>query len=317
MNTTAQPAAASFSRRHFVTTALGAAVGVQLTNDATAAVDSKGWIDAHVHVWTPDTDKYPLASGYKKADMAPPSFTPQELFAHSKPEGVSRIVLIQMSYYRFDNQYMLDTMAAHPGMFSGVAIIDENAPNVKQRMKDLAKQGVRGFRLNPGKQSVDAWLSSPGIAEMWKVGADEGLNMCLLINPDTMPAIGKMCAKNPETPVVIDHFARLGMAGPVKREQLDQLLRLAAHPKMHVKTSAFYALGAKKAPYLDFGPTIRELRDTYGAKRLMWASDCPFQVDPGHNYHDSIALIRDHLDFLTAEDKAWMLRDTAAKVFFS
>ncbi|WP_345736276.1 hypothetical protein [Prosthecobacter algae] len=27
----------------------------------------------------------------------------------------------------------------------------------------------------------------------------------------------------------------------------------------------------------------------------MWASDCPFQVDPGHTYKDSIALIRDRL----------------------
>ena len=47
---------------------------------------------------------------------------------------------------------------------------------------------------------------------------------------------------------------------------------------------------------------IKECRDSFGAERLMWASDCPFQVDPGHNYHDSIALIRDRLDFLTSSD---------------
>src|SRR5205085_678294 len=55
------------------------------------------YIDAHVHVWTPDTAHYPLAEGYKKEDMKPPSFTPQELFKHSKPAGVDRINLIQMS----------------------------------------------------------------------------------------------------------------------------------------------------------------------------------------------------------------------------
>jgi predicted TIM-barrel fold metal-dependent hydrolase len=49
----------------------------------------------------------------------------------------------------------------------------------------------------------------------------------------------------------------------------------------------------------------------------MWASDCPFQVDPGHNYHDSIALVRDRLDFLTASEKAAMLHGTAERVFFS
>jgi predicted TIM-barrel fold metal-dependent hydrolase len=60
------------------------------------------FIDAHVHVWTPDTSHYPLAEGFKKDDMMPPSFTPEELFKHSKPAGVDRINLIQMSYYGFE-----------------------------------------------------------------------------------------------------------------------------------------------------------------------------------------------------------------------
>jgi predicted TIM-barrel fold metal-dependent hydrolase len=49
----------------------------------------------------------------------------------------------------------------------------------------------------------------------------------------------------------------------------------------------------------------------------MWASDCPFQVDPGHNYADSVALIRDRLDFLSAEERMQMLRTTAEKVYFN
>ena len=48
------------------------------------------YIDAHVHVWTPDVAHYPLAEGYKKEDMKPPSFTPEELFKHTKPAGVDR-----------------------------------------------------------------------------------------------------------------------------------------------------------------------------------------------------------------------------------
>ena len=102
-----------------------------------------------------------------------------------------------------------------------------------------------------------------------------------------------------------------------RQSDLDNLCRLADFEQTYVKTSAFYALGAKKAPYTDLGPMIRKLRDTYGASRLMWASDCPFQVEKGHTYANSIALIRDRLDFLTAEDKQWMLRKTAEKVFFA
>ena len=62
---------------------------------------------------------------------------------------------------------------------------------------------------------------------------------------------------------------------------------------------------------------VRKLRDTFGSNRLMWASDCPFQVGEGHTYANSIALIRDRLDFLSADDKANLLHKTAEKVFFS
>ena len=276
---------------------------------------SNGHIDAHVHVWTPDTKAYPLAEGFTKEGMKPASFTPEELFAHCKPQGVNRIVLIQMSFYKYDNRYMLDMMEQHDDVFSGVAIVDENAPNVCATMKSLAKQDVRGFRIYTSKAQAAAW--GDGMKKMWSCAADHGLAMCLLADPDALPAVQKMCAQYPKTRVVIDHFARLGMKGTVNPADLDNLCRLADFQHTHVKTSAFYALGKKKAPYTDMAPMIRKLRDTYGANRLMWASDCPFQVQEGHTYANSIALIRDRLDFLTSEDKSWMLRKTAEKVFFS
>lgn len=303
------------TRRSLLTSAGAAA----LTGCELLRPGSRGdFIDAHVHVWTPDVEKYPLARGYAVSDMRPPSFTPEQLFAHCRPEGVRRVVLIQMSYYQQDNSYMLDVMKAYPGTFSGVAIVDENAPDVAATMAKLVKQGVRGFRISAGAQkNLSAWLGSPGMATLWKTAAELNASVCPLINPDTLPLIDKMCEWYPDTSVVIDHFARLGMAGPPKETDVAALLRLARHRRTHVKASAFYALGAKKAPYLDMGPLIRRVRDAFGPQRVMWASDCPFQVDPGHNYHDSIALIRDRLDFLSDSDKAWMLRGTAEKVFFS
>jgi hypothetical protein len=49
----------------------------------------------------------------------------------------------------------------------------------------------------------------------------------------------------------------------------------------------------------------------------MWESDCPFQVDPGHTYQESVDLISRRLDFLSAEDKEWLLRKTAESFFFT
>jgi predicted TIM-barrel fold metal-dependent hydrolase len=83
-----------------------------------------------------------------------------------------------------------------------------------------------------------------------------------------------------------------------------------------VKVSAFYALGRKTAPYLDLAPMIRRVFEDHGPRRLMWASDSPFQVENGHRYADSVALIRERLDFFSSEDRDWLLEKTAAGLFF-
>ena len=310
------------SRRDFLRTGiLGAgawALAGRCAEAAGAAEDDaeKGFIDAHVHVWTPDTERYPLGPGYSKERMALESFTPEELFAHARPCGVKRVVLIQMSYYRFDNSYMLDMMRKHEGTFSGVAVIDsEDRP--RETMLDLARSGVRGFRIRPVGRPADRWLDGEGMAAMWKCGAEEGLAMCPLIDPEYLPAVDRMCARFPDTPVVVDHFARIGVDGVIRKGDLENLCRLARHKNAHVKVSAFYALGKKQAPYLDLGPMVRRVLDAFGPERLMWASDGPFQVMNGHTYRDSIELVRSRLGFLTPTDREWLFRKTAQRVFFS
>lgn len=276
----------------------------------------KGYIDAHVHVWTSDTKRYPLAPGFRREQMRPPDFPPEELLAHARPCGVTRIVLIQMSYYGYDNSYMLDTMRQFPGVFSGVAVIDE-AARPREVMRRLRKQGVRGFRISPMGKAVDRWLDSPGMEAMWRCGGDENLSMCGLIDPDAIPGIARMCERFPSTPVVIDHIARIMVGNPNREEELRQLCHLARHKNVSVKVSAFYALSKDQPSYLDLGPAIRRLLDAYGPERLMWATDCPFQVQGGHTYSGSLALIRDRLDFLSAGDREWLLEKTAQRVFFS
>jgi predicted TIM-barrel fold metal-dependent hydrolase len=276
-----------------------------------------GAIDAHAHVWTPDVRRYPLAAGFSVAEMRPASFTPEQLMAHARPAGVDRVVLIQMSYYGFDNRYMLDAMRGSPGAFGGVAVVDEHAGQLRQTMRELKSQGVRGFRIHPKQQPADRWLFQADMESMWKIGAEEQLAMCALVNPEALAPLDAMCAKFPETPLVVDHFARIGIDEEVRASDVDSLCRLARHRRTYVKVSAFYALGQKKSPYTDLAPMIRRLLSAFGAERLMWGSDCPYQIEEGHNYRDSIELVRSRLDFLTPADRAWLLGKTAQRVFFS
>jgi predicted TIM-barrel fold metal-dependent hydrolase len=276
------------------------------------------YIDAHVHVWTPDTAHYPLARGYKREDMTPRSFTPEELFRHCRPVGVTRINLIQMSFYGFDNRYMLDMMDLHKDAFAGTAVIDPLAKDPDRTMAELARRRVRAFRIHPrlSKQPPARWLQPPGYARMFAAGAKHNLAMSCLIDPDALPELERMCKRYPDTPVIIDHLCRIGANGTIADADVKALCAMAVHKNVMVKVGAFYALGKKHAPYTDLAPFIQRVVEAFGPRRCMWESDCPFQVQKGHTYRDSIDLVRTRLKFLSAEDKEWLLRGTAEEFFF-
>lgn len=268
-------------------------------------------IDAHVHVWTDNFADYPLAPGFTAAEMKPGTFTPTEALAHCRPAGVERIVLVQMSYYGTDNSYMLATMAQFPGVFGGIAVIDENAPEVAGEMSRLGALGVRGFRIMPQEASFD----TPGYHRMFRQAAQSRQSLCCLLDTDALPSLDRMCAAYPEAPVVIDHLGRIGINGCIAEADVAALCSLAAHPQVQVKVSAFYALGQKRPPHQDLLPLIRRVYEAFGARALMWGSDCPYQVQD-ETYEDGLALVRDKFEFSSQEDREWVLGRTAEQAFF-
>ncbi len=299
------------------------AAGAALLGAATlpAADDNLPWIDAHSHIWPPDTDQFPLAPGKTKKDLDPPSFTDDELMAIARPEGVGRVVLIQHSgYHLWDNAYLVDAVKRHPKRFRVQGMVDDHAKDPAAAMKELLPKGVTGFRITPfvrAKAERATWLDTPGMAAMWATGATTRQAMCLLIDAEDLPATDAMCAKHPDTPVVIDHFARIGVDGQFRDADVAALVRIARHKHTYVKVSAFYALGKKKPPHDELAPMIRKLLDSFGPKRLMWASDAPYQTRGANTYKDSIALVRDRLDFLSKSDREWLLAKTAESVYFA
>jgi predicted TIM-barrel fold metal-dependent hydrolase len=222
-----------------------------------------------------------------------------------------------MNFYGFDNSYMLDCIRQFPGVFSGIAQVNEQGRDPAGEMKRLKDLGVRGVRIRPPRRGAQGWLDGAGMRAMWAAGAKDRIAMCPLIDPDDLPAIDRMCSAFPETPVVIDHFARIGGDGQYREANVRQLCDLAKHRHTYVKLSAFYFLGAKRPPYTDVLPMIRRLVDAFGPERLMWATDSPYQVQSPHNYQASLELIRDRLDGVSQSDRQWILGRTAASLFFT
>jgi predicted TIM-barrel fold metal-dependent hydrolase len=299
-----------------VLAAAAARIGPQAARGAEADLKKLPYIDAHSHVWSPEVERWPLAKGQTKADLKPLSFTPEELLALAEPERVGRVVLIQHSvYHAFDNRYLVDCARRMPGRFSIVGMIDDRGPHPDAKLRELLPQGVRGLRITP-RIGGPQWLEGPGMEALWKCGAETGQAMCCLIDASNLPQVAAMCERHPATPVVIDHFARVGVDGTIREADIVALCNLAKHKRVSVKLSAYYALGQKQPPYQDLIPLIRRVVDAFGMERCMWASDAPYQVQPPHTYAASIALIRDLLSGLSVGDKEWLLTKTAERVFF-
>ena len=281
-----------------------------------------GSIDAHSHVWSADVERFPLGPWVTKSEMKPASFTAEQLLEIAKPNGVDRIVLIQHSpYFGYDPAYLLDCCRRYPGVFSVVGMIDERVPDLAPRLQRLVAQGVRGIRINPTIhgdrtpiKNPKEWLTTPGMQALWEVAAQQRVALCPLLSADLLPTLDPMCERFPDTICVIDHFGHVHSS---PEDRVGDLLRLARHRQVYVKLSGFYKFGNQMAPYGGLTPLIRRVIDVFGPKRLMWGSDCPYQVQNGNTYADSIGLIRNGLEFTSASDRQAILRDTCERIFFS
>jgi predicted TIM-barrel fold metal-dependent hydrolase len=282
-------------------------------------------VDAHVHVWTDDLQKYPLAPGFRKEDLWYPSFTAQELMRRSHPCGVTRANLVQMTWYGLDHTYIRDLIANDPKHLVGTGVVpavtDVAGPSPDAAMIALSRQGIYAFRVRgkstrPPLDDGPQWLAHPGYEKMFRAGAEHNLALSFLMSAADLPELDRMCARFPRTPVIIDHFCLIGSKDRFPEADVAALCRMARHKSVLVKVGGFYALGAAKPPYRDMLPLLRRVVDAFGPERCMWESDCPKQVKDGHTYDAALALVRDQADFLSRTDKEQILVKTAESFFF-
>ena len=92
--------------------------------------------------------------------------------------------------------------------------------------------------------------------------------------------------------------------------------KLARHPNVYVKMSAFKNYGDRRAPYRDLIPLVQFTVDAFGPERLMWGSDNPYQLMNGNNYPDCVALIREQVDSLSKSERIQIMRGTAEQLLF-
>ena len=289
-------------------------------------------IDAHIHVWAADTERYPLAPGFDDSDLWIPSYEADDHLATAAPLGVGRINFVQITWYGTDHTYILDLIAENPGRFVGTGIVpavtDIDVGSPARTMAALARGGIYAFRVRgaSARPSLLAagprWLDHPGYHDMFQAGAQHNLAISFLMDPVDIPEVDRMCELYPDTPVIIDHLCRIGIDGAFRDEDTAALCGLAKRRSVLVKVGPFNHLGSKVKPYLDALPFVERVIGAFGPERCMWESDSPalrpgnYDADPEADFAASLALIRDHADFLGPSDKEQVLFRTAERFFF-
>lgn len=291
-------------------------------------------IDAHVHVWSPDHSRYPLAPGFSPEDPWLPSFTPDD---HAAIGGaVVPINLVQMTWYGLDHSYILDLIASDPERFTGTGVVpavcDVALPAPEHSMCALATGGIRAFRLRgraaqPPREHVgEQWLGSEAYQRMFACAANENLVLSFLCGPSDLLEIGRMCELFPQTKVIIDHCGGVRVRdSTIDSNDLRSLLALAAFPEVYVKFGPVHGLGdpsggSRDIPFTDTLPLLRAIVSVYGAQRVLWESDLggPIQMNnPEQDFAACLDLIREHADFLDATQCQQILGGNARRLLWA
>ncbi|HUA99078.1 MAG TPA: amidohydrolase family protein [Terracidiphilus sp.] len=264
-------------------------------------------IDSHVHVFE-HNPRFPFAPGAHPPSQDAP---PELLISLMRSNAVARTVLIQVIHYRWDNSFLLDVLRRYPGLFHGVCRVNPEDPAAPDHLAQLTEQGFRGVRLSPAAGPEGDWIRGPLMPPLWRRCAGLRVPMTVLTTPPRLPDLVPLIEANPDLNVVIDHMADCPIDRP---DLLKLLLDLARYPSVFIKISDLWVVSRQSYPYPDAQDQLRRLIAAFGPSRLMWATNWPVSLAQ-IPYAKIVALYRDHLTFLTPEERRAILCGTVQRLW--
>ena len=264
-------------------------------------------LDPHVHVWKHDP-AFPFAAGARVPEF---DAAPEMLLELMRASGVARTVIVQVIHYRYDNRYLATVLKQYPRWFQGVCRVDPLDPAAPDHLSALVEEGFRGVRLSPAADAAGDWIRGALMPPLWQRCRELRVPMTILAPITRMPDVEALLARFPDLTVVIDHMADCPVDQP---QELDKLLRLCRYPEVFVKISHTWSLSRRPYPWLDAQEHVRRVYDAFGPRRLMWSTDWPVCL-ANTTYDRTLAVVRDDMPFLNAEDKSWMLSRTIERIW--
>ena len=227
-----------------------------------------GACDCHIHVIGPQS-KYPMVSDRV---YTPPECGVPELRKHLTQLHLSRVVLIQPSFYGTDNTFQLLSTKGMGNSARAVIVIDEKTTD--QDLVKMVVMGARGVRMNLSTSGIfDAEVARKQLISLAQRIKDFGLHIQIYASAKVIAGIADTIYTLP-VPVVFDHFASIKAKGFEKQVELPVILDLAKSGQIYIKLSGIYRISEAGPDYSE----VKDLAQLYvetNADRMLWASDWP------------------------------------------
>jgi predicted TIM-barrel fold metal-dependent hydrolase len=228
------------------------------------------WVDCQAHIIDPA--RFPLTAprGYKPRPDE--SGTREALAAILDAQGIRHAVLVQLSGYGTDNAPLLDAMAAYPGRFKAIGVVD---PAISDReLEVLGAAGMVGVRFNLVSYEPDA-LMRPDARRLLQRLAALGWFAQVYADDTQWPAAAEVLEAS-GVQVLVDHFGIRDIRRGVEDPGFQAVLALGREGAAAIKLSSAFRVSLQPAGYDDLDPFVERLLPAFGMDRVVWGSDWPF-----------------------------------------
>jgi L-fuconolactonase len=266
-------------------------------------------IDSQMHCFYPDTPERPWPQG--ATPVHGPEFTTEQALSIMDQHGVQAAVLVPPSWNGWDNQYSLDAAVAQPTRFGVMGRFDIEQANAAERLKSWRQQpGMLGARFFIMGQP---WMSllTPEKSWVWRIAEETRLPLMAAI-PGDVAAFEPILQRHPELRLIIDHAGRhpRGAMDDGAWADAGQLHALARFKNVSVKVSSLPCFSTQSYPFRNLHPHIKAIYDHFGPQRMHWGSDI---TRLRGTYEENIKLFTEALDYLSAQDKEWIMGRSLAR----
>ncbi len=237
-------------------------------------------VETHVHLYASDLTRFPIAPGANR----PRPKSVEDYVKFSAEARLDHAVIVHPEPYQDDHSYLEYCLTQGPSknFFKGTCLFDPIDPKTPKRLEELVRRNpgrivalrvheVRPAGTPPTKGGTirDRDLADPQMAVAWRAAHELGLAIQLHCIPHHAPEIGKLAAKFPKMPVLLDHLARPGQGTP---REYKEVLRLADLPNVHIKFTgtAFAARPREGQAPPDVQPLAKKVYGAFGPERLLW-----------------------------------------------